>query len=164
MSFTRSNPAALRAYRARWRDVWERRLAAGAASPDEEERERRLLLLEVAGVQSSANLDRTGYAAVMMAMGAELGYERDPHLRDGSLVSKQRKIEAIARELRPDAPDVYIRTVLERTVGDIDDARPWHRQVDADQLHRLMLTLVSQQRRQARAKDTTTTDTSHTTA
>ena len=154
MSWTRKHPAALRAYRARWADLWQARLATGAVSLDEEESQRRILLMEIAGVQSSTNLTQAGYTAVMMAMAAELGYEREPHMREPQRAAKVAKIEHLARRLAasPDRADAYIDTVLQRTgIDQARDREQWRTRLDAQQLHRLMLTLETQRRRQDRA-------------
>lgn len=148
MSYLRRHPGAMRAYRARWADLWRKRCAAGAASTDEEETERKTLLLEVAGVSSSTQLDHAGYSAVMLAMAAEIGSsDRETTLRDPERAKRIAKIEHVAATLRPDDGESYILGLVARKF-DLSSDRAWRTALRVEQLEQVMLDLISQARRQ----------------
>ena len=138
MSWTTKHPAANRAFWARWRDVWNRRLESGAHSRDEEDSERRKLIEEVTGKQSTKDLDRTEFQAVFMAMGVELGSDSaDPYQRDPARVARERKILAL------EASEDYLNAIVRRTNPEVES---WRNLNFAD-LHKLLLTLETRARR-----------------
>lgn len=148
MSYFNQNPGARRAYRARWAEAWRKMVSTGAASPDEEEETRRQILREAAGVDSSSKLTAKGHTAVMMHLGAILG-EREQGLRNPWRARRIAKIEAIAKELRPEDPESYVAGVLDG-MGLVNDPAKWRTALTDDYLHMLMLTMVTQQRREER--------------
>lgn len=147
MSYFAKYPEARRAYRARWADAWRRLIETGAASPEEEEATRKDILREAAGVTSSNALDGKGYQAVMLHLGMILG-EREAGMRNPWRARRIAKIEAIAAELRPDGAESYVVGVIDG-MGILRDPAKWRTALIDDDLHRLMLTMISQQRRGA---------------
>lgn len=145
MSYFAKYPEARRAYRARWAAAWRRLLETGAAAPEEEEATRREILRESGGAASSNDLDGKGYQAVMLHLGMILG-ERESAMRAPWRARRIAKIEAIARELRSDDPESYVVGVLDG-MNAVRDPAKWRTALIDDDLHRLMLTMVSQQRR-----------------
>jgi hypothetical protein len=150
MSYFKKNPKARSFYRARWADAWAKMLNSGAVSSDEEETIRIEILQKEAGVTSSADLTEKGFTAVMLHLGSILG-EGEKQMRDPVRARKIYKIEQIAKELRPEDPDSYVRGILD-DIGCITDPAMWRTGLIRNDLHNLMLSMVTQQRREAKRR------------
>jgi alkanesulfonate monooxygenase SsuD/methylene tetrahydromethanopterin reductase-like flavin-dependent oxidoreductase (luciferase family) len=148
MSYFKRNPKGRPAYRARWAAAWAKMISTGAASPEEEDSMRRQILLAEAGVQSSSDLTEAGYTKVMMHLGSILGAS-EQQMRDPERARKIYRIEKIAEELRPADPDSYVRGVID-DMGLIGDASKWRTALLRNDVHKLMLSMVTQQRRVAK--------------
>lgn len=137
-SWVKKHPGALRAFWARWREVWTKRRAGGAFAEDEEEEQRKALLHEVTGKTSTRALDQAEFNAVMLAMGSELFPDgADPRTVDPVRLSKIRAIQ------HREPSDEYLDAIVARTNPGADG---W-RSLPAAELHKLLLTLVMRDRR-----------------
>jgi hypothetical protein len=148
MKYFIKNPKARGFYRSRWAAAWAKMLNSGAVSSDEEETMRIEILQKEAGVTSSNDLTEKGYTAVMLHLGSILG-EGEKQMRDPERARKIYKINAIATKLRPADPDSYVRGILD-DMGCITDPALWRTGLLWNDLHKLMLTMITQERREAR--------------
>jgi len=151
MSYFKQTPKARSAYRARWADAWAKMLNSGAVSSDEEETIRVEILQKEAGVTSSADLTEKGFTAVMLHLGSILG-EGEKQMRDPERARKIYKIDAIAKKLRPADPDSYVRGIID-DMGLIGDPAKWRTALLRNDVHKLMLTMVSQERREEKRRE-----------
>ena len=155
MGYFAKEPAARRAFFAKWRDVWKRRCESGGFDRSEEEDQRRDLLQEVAGVRSSNDLSREGYSAVMLAMSTELnatGGDPGEPFRDPDRARMVAKIERTSAALsKSDDGDKYVGAIVGRKFPSRNPVN-WRKELTAEELKMVMLDLVSQERREKRRK------------
>lgn len=134
------------AFMARWSDVWSHWESTGQAAGYASKDEARYTFTEAHGGNRSLNdLDEHAYNIVMFEMASQLQGHRCPQPRDAWRARRIAKIEHLAAELRPDAPETYIAGALHNLAREIDPPK-WRTALPNGKLQSLLNNLDRQAR------------------